>query len=140
MAVEQTYFEDLVKGEILETPGLTVTEAHVSLYRGITSEPTDDPHAVPELLPLCLATGLGWRVPRAPLAVLAFMGFEWHILEPLRVGDTIRGRSRAALRRPMREGGVVIEEHEIVDQNDRVMQRGRFTFLVAKRPSAGDRA
>jgi acyl dehydratase len=137
VAVEQTYFEDLVKDESVESPALTVTEAHVSLYRGLVSEAADDPHAVPELLPLCLSTGLGWRVPRPPLAVLAFMGLEWQVLEPLRVGDTIRGRSRPVLRRSMREGGVVVEEHEIVDQRGRVVQRGRFTFLVAKRPSPG---
>jgi hypothetical protein len=34
----------------------------------------------------------------------------------------------------MREGGLVIEEHEIVDQRGVVVQRGRFTFLVEHRP------
>jgi hypothetical protein len=137
MAVERMYFEDLAKDESIESPAMTVTEAHVSLYRGLVSEPAADPHAVPELLPLCLATGLGWRVPRAPLAILAFMGLEWQVVEPLRVGDTIHGRSRPVLKRSMREGGVVIEEHEIIDQRGRVVSRGRFTFLVAKRPASG---
>jgi acyl dehydratase len=55
----------------------------------------------------------------------------------LRVGDTIHGRSRPVLKRTMRDGGVVIEEHEIIDQRGRIVSRGRFTFLVAKRPAAG---
>jgi len=134
VAADETFYDDVHVGEHVESPGLTVTEAHVSLYRGLAAEPDDDPGAVPELLPLCLSTGLGWRVPRPPLAVRAFMGFEWQIVKPLRVGDTIRGRSRVAQKRAMRDGGVIVEEHEVVDQRDDVVQRGRFTFLVARRP------
>ena len=29
--------------------------------------------------------------------------------------------------------GVVVEEREVVDQRGEVVQRGRFTYLVAKR-------
>jgi acyl dehydratase len=68
--------------------------------------------------------------------VLAFMGVEWYPMRPLHVGDTIRSRSTTRTKRSMREGGVVVEERDIVDQGGRVAQRGRFTFLVAKRPSA----
>jgi hypothetical protein len=134
VAVERHYFEDVVVGDELASPGLTITEGHVGLYRGITGDGGEDPHAVPELLPLALSTGLGWRVPRPPLAVKAFLGFEWEILKELRVGDTIRTSSRPTTRRRMREGGLVIEEHEIVDQRGVVVQRGRFTFLVEHRP------
>jgi hypothetical protein len=136
VGAEQTWFEEVGVDETVETPGMTLTAAHVSLYRGLTAELGDDPGAVPELLPLCLSTGLGWRVGRPPLAVQAFLGFEWNIIQPLRVGDTIHGRARVAQKRSMREGGVVVEEHELVDQRGEVVQRGRFTFLVAKRPAA----
>jgi 3-hydroxybutyryl-CoA dehydratase len=132
----RSYFEDVTVGSQHETPGLTVTEAHVVLYANLTR---DDPPAAgvaPELLGLCLSTGLGWRIDRPPLVVLAFMGFEWKILRPLRVGDTIRSIARTAVKRAMRDGGVVIEEHAIVDQRGDTLQHGRFTFLVAKRPAA----
>jgi acyl dehydratase len=128
-----TYFEDVVLGEPRETPAITVTEAHIGLYRGLTGE-TGDPAAVPDLLPLCLSTGLGWRVARPPLAVLAFMSFDWHVVRPLTAGDTLRGRARTAVKRSLREGGVIIEEQELVDQRDDVVQRGRVMYLVAKRP------
>ncbi len=131
----RAYFEDVALGDSVESPGLTVTEAHVGLYHGLTAELPDDPGRVPDLLPLCLSTGLGWRVPRPPLAVLAFLGVEWEVVKPLRVGDTIHGVSRAVSRRAMREGGVIIEEHEVIDQRGQVVQRGRFTFLVARRPA-----
>ena len=131
----RSYFEDVTVGAQHETPGLTVTETHVALYANLTR---DDPPAAgvaPELLGLCLSTGLGWRIDRPPLVVLAFMSIEWKILRPLRVGDTIRSVARTAVKRAMRDGGVVIEEHAIVDQRGDTLQHGRFTFLVAKRPA-----
>ena len=33
----------------------------------------------------------------------------------------------------MRDGGVIFEDHELIDQHGEVAQGGRFTFLVAKR-------
>jgi acyl dehydratase len=130
------YFEDVVLDGVLETPGVTITQTHVALFQGLAGLPVDDPDAIPDLLPLCLCTGLGWRVPQPPLAVLAFMSIEWQVLRPARVGDTLRSRSRTSVKRSMREGGIVIEEREMFDQHDQVVQRGRFTFLVAKRPPA----
>ena len=131
------YFEDVQVGDEHRTPALTVTETHVTLYRGLTSDAPVNPGMVPEVLPLCLSTGLGWRLPRPPLVVLAFMGLEWQIVKPLAVGDTIYSRAKTVAKRTLREAGVVIEEHEIVDQRGDVVQRGRFTFLVGKRPAPG---
>jgi hypothetical protein len=129
------YFEDVVLHGVLETPALTLTETHVGLYTGLSQDLPVETGLVPELLALCLTTGLGWRVPQPPLAVLAFMGFEWEVLQPVRVGDTIHSRSRTALKRSMREGGVVVEEREVINQRGEVVNQGRFTFLVAKRPA-----
>ena len=120
---------------VLETPAMTVTEAHVTLYAGLTGDIAREPGLVPDLLPLCLTTGLGWRVPQPPLAVLAFMGFEWVVDAPVRVGDTIHSRSRTTLKRSMNEGGVIVEERQVIDQRGEVVQHGKFTFLVAKRPA-----
>jgi acyl dehydratase len=134
MAEPLTYFEDVVIGEVLVTPAMTLTEAHVNLYSGLAGEAAEDPTSIPDLLPLCVSTGLGWRVNRPPLAVLAFIGMDWQITRPLRVGDTIHSASCAAIRRSMREGGIIIEDHEVFDQHGQVVQRGRVTFLVARRP------
>ena len=131
-----TYFEDVKIGDSDFTPAMTLTEAHAALYRGLNGENPDGPGSIPDLLPLCLATGLGWRTERPPLAVLAFMSFDWKIHRALRVGDTIHGRARVAVKRSMREGGVVIEDHELVDQHGEVAQGGRFVFMVAKRAAA----
>jgi hypothetical protein len=135
MPAPRSYFEDVELHGVVETPALTLTEAHVSLYAGLSQDVVPEPGLVPELLPLCLTTGLGWRIDNAPLAVLAFMGFEWEVLHPVRVGDTIHSRSRTAVKRSMREGGVIVEDRQVINQRGEVVHRGRFTFLVAKRPS-----
>src|SRR4029453_122708 len=89
-ATVQCYFEDVEVDVPLETPGITLTPAPVALSTGITGGAAPrDPDTVPSLLPLSLSSGLGWRVPRPPLAVLAFMGFEWRFLLPLGVGATL---------------------------------------------------
>jgi acyl dehydratase len=143
------YFEDVAVGKPVETPAWTLTEADVIRYVGLTGEwesrTTDEEFSrhteartrvIPNLLPLCISIGLGWRVPQPPLVVLAFMGIEWKFLLPLRVGDTIRSRSKAVAKRAMKDAGVVVEEHEIVNQRGEVAQSGKLTFLVAKRPTA----
>ena len=133
----QCFFEDVEVNVPLETPGVTLTRAHVALFIGLTGEtPPADPDCVPSLLPVSLSSGLGWRVPRPPLAVLAFMGFEWRFLGPVRVGDTIHSRSRTLTKRSMREGGVVIEERKVINQRDETVQEGKLTLLVARRPGA----
>src|SRR5438034_7994346 len=83
-----SYFEDVPVDDVQETPGLTVTSAHVAIYLGLTRELDVDGATVPDLLPLCFTTGLGWRVPKPPLVVLAFMGLDWQVLRSVRVGDT----------------------------------------------------
>ena len=127
------YFEDVVVNDVLITPAITVTEAHVAMFRGVAGRAPDDVGAVPDLLLICLSTGLGWRIPQPPLAVIAFMSIDWEVVRPLEVGDTIHSRSKTVIKRAMRDGGVVIEERDIVDQHGQVIQRGRFTFLVARR-------
>ena len=140
MSTPATYFEDVAAGDVEVTPALTLTEAHAALYRGLAGENADEPGLIPELLPLGLITGLGWRLSRPPLAVLAFMSIEWKMERPLRVGDTIHCRMRVAIKRSLREGGVVIQDQEVIDQDGEVAQRGRFTFLVAKRAAEPARA
>jgi acyl dehydratase len=133
VAAARTYFEDIEVGAEHETPAMTVTQAHVALYGGVTGDHPEAPGLAPDLFALCLSTGLGWRIARPPLVVLAFMSIDWKVVRPLRVGDTVRSRSRTALKRSMRDAGVIVEAHEIVDQHGTVLQHGRFTFLVAKR-------
>ena len=56
------------------------------------------------------------------------------------MGDTIRSVSKTVAKRSMKEGGVVIEERSILNQHGEVVQSGRLTLLVAKRPGGVKRA
>jgi acyl dehydratase len=128
-----TYFEDVVVDQLKTTPAITVTAAHVELYQGLTREMAAGPGDVPDVLPLCMAIGLGWRIKDPPMAVQAFIALEWKIVRELRVGDTMHTSSRIISKRPMRDAGLIIDERTILDQHGEVVQQGRFTFLVAKR-------
>ena len=128
-----TYFEDVVVDQLKSTPAITVTGAHVEMYQGLTREMAAAPGDVPDVLPLCMAIGLGWRIKDPPMAVQAFIAVDWKIVRELRVGDTMHTSSRIISKRPMRDAGLIIDERTILDQHGEVVQQGRFTFLVAKR-------
>jgi acyl dehydratase len=127
-----TYFEDVVVDRVQLTPAITVTSAHVEMYQGLTREMAG-PGEIPDVLPLCMAIGLGWRVKDPPMAVQAFVGLDWKIMRELRVGDTMHTSSRIISKRPLRDAGLIVDERTILDQRGEVVQQGRFTFLVAKR-------
>lgn len=130
---DATYFEDVVVDQLKTTPAITVTAAHVEMYRGLTRDAATGSGDIPDVLPLCMAIGLGWRVKDPPMAVQAFVALDWKIVKELRVGDTMHTSSRIISKRPMRDGGLIIDERTILDQHGEVVQQGRFTFLVAKR-------
>jgi acyl dehydratase len=130
---DATYFEDVVVDRLQTTPAITVTAAHVEMYQGLTREAAAPSADVPEGLPLCMAIGLGWRVKDPPMAVQAFVALDWKIVKELRVGDTMHTSSRIVSKRPLRDGGLIVDERTILDQHGEVVQQGRFTFLVAKR-------
>jgi acyl dehydratase len=129
-----TYFEDVVVDKVQVTPAITVTETHVALYEGLTRDAPAGAGGVPDVLPLCMVIGLGWRVKDPPLVVIAFVGLDWQVMRELRVGDTVHSRSRILSKRPMRDGGLVVDERTVIDHRGEVVQQGKFTFLVAKRP------
>jgi acyl dehydratase len=142
--VETTrYFEDIPVGEVFETPGRTVTEADVVRFAGISGEHEaldrtaagpDGPGTVPETLTMTLTSGLGFRIPVPQPQVLAFMVVDWRFLAPVRVGDTLHCRMQVSAKRALKEGGVLVEKREIVNQRGEVVQQGEYKMLVARRP------
>jgi acyl dehydratase len=91
---------------------------------------------VPELLVLAVTAGLGFRVPVPQPQVLAFMVFDSRFLLPVRVGDTLRCRIRVAGKRAMKDGGMLVEQRQMLNQLDEVVQESEYKLLVARRPSA----
>jgi acyl dehydratase len=137
------YFEDLEVGDGFETPGRTITEADIVGFAAIsgdhealdfTAGEPGLPPTVPELLVVAITSGLGFRAPAETPQVLAFMVFDLRPLLPVRVGDTIHCRIRVAGKRSMREGGVVVERRQMVNQRGDVVQESEYKLLVARRP------
>lgn|SRR5574342_857560 len=137
------YFEDLEVGDSFETPARTLTEADVVRYAAISGDheildftPSEPglPPVVPDLLVMAATSGLGFRAPGEMPQVLAFLVFDLHHCLPVRVGDTIRCRIRVAAKRPMKDGGVVIEQRQMVNQRGDVVQESEYKLLVARRP------
>ena len=139
------YFEDIEVGVVFRTPGRTVTEADVVRFAAIAGDhdgldrsggEPGRPPAVPDMLIIALTSGLGFRVPVSQPQVLAFMVFEWRFLAPVLVGDTVHCRMQVSAKRALREGGVLVEKREIVNQRGEVVQEGEYKLLVARRPRA----
>jgi 3-hydroxybutyryl-CoA dehydratase len=137
------YFEDLKVGDGFETPGRTITEADVVSFAAIsgdydpldfTAGPPELPPVVPDLLVMAITSGLGFRAPGEMPQILAFMVFDLRMHLPVRVGDTIRCRIRVAAMRPMKDGGVVVEQRQMVNQRGDVVQESEYKLLVARRP------
>jgi len=144
--VEQVrYFEDIEIGASVETPARTVTEADIVRFAAICGhhEALDFgrgdeglPPAAPDALIMVLTSGLGFRVPVPQPQVLAFMVMDWRFLEPVRVGDTVHCRMRITAKRKLKEGGVLVEKREVVNQRGEVVQEGEYKLLVARRPGS----
>jgi acyl dehydratase len=137
------YFEDIEVGEVFRTPGRTLTEADCVRFAAIAGdhEALDRTRGapglgavVPDTLVIAVTSGLGFRVPVAQPLVLAFMVLDWRFLAPVRVGDTVHCRMAVTAKRGMREGGVLVEKREIVNQRGEVVQEGEYKLLVARRP------
>src|SRR2546430_13143721 len=120
-----SYFEDVSVEAVEETPGLTITSAHVAIYLGLTRELAEDDTAVPDLLPLAFTIGLGWRVPKPPLGVRAFMGIDWQGVGSLPRGGTIMNPAPVVAERPMRDAGIIIEGGESLYPPGEAGERGR---------------
>lgn len=139
------FFEDVPVGEVVRSPGRTVTEADVVRFAGISGDPDGldrsrvrpgEAAAVPDTMIIALTSGLGFRVPAAQPLVLAFMVCDWHFLAPVRVGDTVYCQTQVTAKRGLKEGGVLVEKREILNQRGEVVQEGEYKLLVARRPRA----
>lgn len=134
------------------SPGRTITDADLVAFAGLTGDyselHTSDVYAKSSefgrrvahgMLGLAYAHGLMWaRTGELREMAIAFLGIDdWRFLQPIFIGDTIFVNYRIAELRDSKSRptqAIATFEVEVVDQNDRVVQRGRKALLVSKVP------
>lgn len=145
-------YADLHVGMSFRSPGRTITDADVVGFAGLTGDyselHTSDVYAASSqfgrrvahgMLGLAYAHGLMWpRTGELRETAIAFLGInEWSFVGPIFIGDTIFVNYRIAELRDSRSRptqAIATFDVEVVDQNDRVVQRGRKALLVSKVP------
>src|SRR5262249_50103940 len=138
------YFDDVELGQEWESLGRTVTETDIVNFAGLSGDfnPIHMDHEFCKttvfrkpiahgLLVLSMGSGLGLMFP--PMRTLAFIAIkEWHFLEPVYVGDTIRIRAKVLAKEERSRGrrGVITWHRQIVNQDNKTVEEGTIITLV----------
>ena len=145
-------YADLHVGMAFRSPGRTITDADLVGFAGLTGDyselHTSEVYAKNSqfgrsvahgLLGLAYAHGLMWaRTGELRETAVAFLGInEWKFLGPIFVGDTIFvnyqiSELRDSKSRPTQ--AIAVFDVSVLDQNDRMVQRGSKALLLSKIP------
>jgi 3-hydroxybutyryl-CoA dehydratase len=140
------YFEEYEVGQSITSQGRTVTEADVVAFAALSGDwnpmHTDAEFAAEHpfgqrvahgLLVMSIATGLAVRLGFMEETVLAFRELgEWKFSLPVFFGDTVRVQATVVETKAMPRlgGGLVTLKVQILNQDDKVVQRGTWGVLV----------
>ena len=143
------YFEEFEIGQSITSVGRTLTEADVVAFAALTGDwnslHTDAVYAAAHpfgqrvahgLLGMSIASGLIMRLGFLEETVLAFREIgNWKFSQPTFIGDTLRVRATVTETKPVRRlnAGAVTVKVEILNQDDKVAQRGTWSVLVQSR-------
>ena len=143
------YFEEFEVGQSIVSPGRTITESDVVGFAAMSGDwnamHTDAVYAADHpfgqrvahgLLVLSVASGLAMRLGILEETALAFREIDsWKFSLPVFFGDTVRVRATVTGTKVMRRigGGLVTLKVEILNQDDKVVQRGSWGVLVIGR-------
>jgi acyl dehydratase len=142
------FYDDLRVGAYFRTGRITVTEAHIVAFAGMSGDffdvHMDDGFAREQgfpgriahgLLGLCLVDGLKNRA-EVQLQAVASLGWnEWSFKAPIIAGDSITATIRVAEMRPTSSGerGVVQLGFDVTNQQGVTVQSGRNALLMRRR-------
>lgn len=142
------FYEDYTVGDSITSQGRTVTEADIVNFAALSGDwnplHTDAETArqtpygeriAHGLLVLSMASGLAERLGFMNETVIGFMGLDWQFRAAVKIGDTIRVRATVSELKPMPRlgGGYVSLKVQVLNQDDKVVQRGTWTVLVKSR-------
>ena len=139
------YFEEFELGDTMVTQEHVVTEEEIVAFARLTGDnnPLHTDHEYTKthmfgqpvahgLLVLSIASGLSWQLGFMQETVLAFRSLEWKFSRPVFIGDRIRVKAEVYQRKAMPRlgGGAVIFDVKVLNQDDDVVQRGKWNVLV----------
>ena len=142
------YFEEFSLGQVAVTGGRTVTEADIVNFAGVSGDftrlHTDAEYArqggfgqrvAHGLLGLAMASGLLAQLGLLAGTALAFRELTWKFSLPVYIGDTIHARATVRELKPVPrlKGGMVTFEVELLNQENRIVQSGRWFELIASK-------
>ena len=144
------YYEEFEVGTTLDTDSRTITEADIMTFAGVSGDmnpmhtsarfAADTPfgeRVAHGALVLSLATGLIYRTRIIEGTVLAFRSVdEWKFSQPVFIGDTIHCQLEVASTKDAKRlgGGLVVITVRVFNQEDKLVQKGSMTVLVASKP------
>lgn len=146
------FYDEASVGDVHVTQGRTITEADIVNFGGIIGDYNPlhfDAHYTQStmfgkriahgMLTLSFATGLVNQLGANLNTILAFRGLEFVFKAPVFIGDTIRVEMTTVEKNdaPKHGGGWVTQVVKIINQEDVVVQEGKWTALVASRPGTG---
>lgn len=141
------FYEDIEPGLSIETAGLTITDAHIVQFAGLSGDffalHMDDefarslgfPRRVAHgLLGLILLDGLKNRAEKT-FASVASLSWQWNFRKPLFAGDRIVGRLTVTEKRLTSKGnrGILTLALELRNAQGEIIQEGTNLLLVRTR-------
>ena len=145
------YFEEFAAGQTITSPGRTITEADIVGFAALTGDwssiHSDAVYAANHplgqrvahgLLGTSIAVSLAVRMGFLEDTLLAFREIsDWKFSLPIFIGDSIHMRAAVTETKPVRRlgGGLVTLEVEILNQEDKIVQRGFWSVLVKGKPA-----
>lgn len=142
------YWEDLEVGDLLRSPGITITEAHLVNWAGLTGDIVslhlDAQYAETTPFgqrighgPLTLSTALGLMTQTGYFTnVVAWLGLdEVRALQPVFIGDTIHVDAEVAVARETKKpgNGIWTLRYTVLNQRDEAVMSFTSSFMIGRR-------
>ena len=146
------WFEEFVEGLSVETRGRTITEADLVNFAGVSGDfnPMHTDAEFAAITPFgkrvahgalifSIATGLTYQLGFLDGTIMAFTGLEWKFRDPVYIGDTVKVIATVTKTRAMSAmgGGFVTFDVKVMNQSDKVAQKGEWTILVRSKAADG---
>lgn len=142
------FYEDFEVGEHWVTPRRTITETDLVVFAAFSGDSnpihTDAEFAKTTIYGtrllhgpagFVIATGLESRLGIKDGTAIAFLGMNWDMRGPIKIGDTIHVRQSVVSKRETKkkDRGIVIFHVAIVNQSEEVVQEGEWKLMMMRR-------